>query len=94
MKVGLQIPSFTWPDGASKLASNLKNIVQAAEEAGFYSLWAMDHFFQINGVGPVENDMLEGYSALTSWTDVPAGAEKNARLGQASCPERAIEIEE
>ena len=36
----------------------------------------------------------EGYSALTSWTDVPAGAEKNARLGQASCPERAIEIEE
>jgi ferredoxin len=36
----------------------------------------------------------EGYSALTSWTDVPAGAEKNARVGQASCPERAIEIEE
>jgi ferredoxin len=36
----------------------------------------------------------EGYSALTSWTDVPAGAEKNARVGQASCPERAIEIED
>jgi F420-dependent oxidoreductase-like protein len=77
MKIGLQIPSFTWPDGASKIASNLKNIVQTAEEAGFYSIWAMDHFFQINGVGPVENDMLEGYSTLT----YIAGLTQKAKLG-------------
>jgi ferredoxin len=36
----------------------------------------------------------EGYSAVTSWTEVPAGLEEDARLGQASCPERAIEIED
>jgi len=36
----------------------------------------------------------EGYNAVTSWTEVPAGADKDARLGQASCPERAIEIED
>jgi F420-dependent oxidoreductase-like protein len=28
------------------------------------SLWVMDHFFQIEMVGPPEHEMLEGYSAL------------------------------
>lgn len=29
-----------------------------------FSLWVMDHFFQIPGVGPAEHEMLESYSAL------------------------------
>jgi F420-dependent oxidoreductase-like protein len=29
------------------------------------SLWVMDHFFQITGVGSVEEEMLEGYSTLS-----------------------------
>src|SRR3982751_4944246 len=65
MKIGLQIPSFTWPDGASQIGKKLADIVQTAEANGFYSLWVMDHFFQINGVGPAENDMLEAYSTLS-----------------------------
>ena len=28
------------------------------------SLWVMDHFFQIRGIGPPELEMLEGYTAL------------------------------
>jgi alkanesulfonate monooxygenase SsuD/methylene tetrahydromethanopterin reductase-like flavin-dependent oxidoreductase (luciferase family) len=47
MKVGLQVPSFPWPGGPSRLASVLQRIDQTAEEAGFASLWVMDHFFQI-----------------------------------------------
>ena len=35
MKLGLQIPSFTWPGGAERTASTLARIAQAAEEAGF-----------------------------------------------------------
>ena len=67
MKLGLQMPSFTWPAGTSGLASTLARIGQAAEEAGFASLWVMDHFFQIDMIGKPEEPMLEGYSALTFW---------------------------
>lgn len=65
MKIGLQVPNFTWPGGPAKIAGTLADIAQTADEAGFYSLWAMDHFFQISMVGPHENDMLEGYTTLT-----------------------------
>ena len=64
MRVGLQVPSFTWPGGPAQIAAKLAEIARAAETAGFYSLWVMDHFFQIRGVGPHENDMLEGYTTL------------------------------
>jgi len=64
MKIGLQIPSFTWPGGAAQIAAKLAQIACVADDAGFHSLWVMDHFFQIRGVGPHENDMLEAYTTL------------------------------
>jgi F420-dependent oxidoreductase-like protein len=77
MKIGLQIPSFTWPGGPENIGSKLAEIARAAEQAGFASLWVMDHFFQIQGVGPVENEMLESYSALAYL----AGQTKKVKLG-------------
>ena len=65
MKIGLQIPNFTWPGSPANLGSKLAEIARAADEAGFASLWVMDHFFQIRGVGPAENEMLESYTALS-----------------------------
>jgi F420-dependent oxidoreductase-like protein len=64
MKLGLQIPDFTWPGGPSKLGADLAEVAHAADEAGFEYLAVMDHFFQIRSVGPVENDMLEAYTTL------------------------------
>lgn len=64
MRIGLQVPSFTWPGGPSQIAAKLAEIARAADDAGFYSLWVMDHFFQIAMAGPPENDMLECYSTL------------------------------
>lgn len=64
MRIGLQVPSFTWPGGPAAIAGKLAEIARAAEDAGFYSLWVMDHFFQIRGVGPHDADMLEGYTTL------------------------------
>lgn len=64
MKIGLQIPNFTWPGGPGQIPGKLAEIARFADDAGFYSLWVMDHFFQISMVGPPENDMLEGYTAL------------------------------
>jgi F420-dependent oxidoreductase-like protein len=77
MKLGLQLPSFTWPGGAADLAPTLARIGQAAEGAGFASLWVMDHFFQIEMIGKPEEPMLEGYSAL----NFLAAVTKQIRLG-------------
>jgi F420-dependent oxidoreductase-like protein len=77
MRIGLQIPSFTWPGGPAELGSRLAEIGRTADEAGFASLWVMDHFFQIRGVGSVEEPMLESYSTLSYL----AGITQRAHLG-------------
>jgi F420-dependent oxidoreductase-like protein len=77
VKVGLQIPSFTWPGGTPAIGPTLGRIVETADSAGFDSLWVMDHFFQIRGVGPAEEPMLEGWTAL----GFMAAHSKTATLG-------------
>jgi F420-dependent oxidoreductase-like protein len=77
MKIGLQLPSFTWPGGSREIAPLLTRIGTAAENAGFASLWVMDHFFQIEMIGKAEEPMLEGYSALSFLASVT----KRVRLG-------------
>ncbi|HEY3004225.1 MAG TPA: LLM class flavin-dependent oxidoreductase, partial [Kribbellaceae bacterium] len=64
MKLGLQIPDFTFPGGASRLGADLAAIARDADQAGFEYLAVMDHFFQIRVIGPAENDMLEAYTTL------------------------------
>jgi len=64
MKLGLQIPYFTWPGGPPEMAAKLAEIARAAEGAGYDSIWVMDHYFQIPMAGPAEWDMLEAYTAL------------------------------
>jgi F420-dependent oxidoreductase-like protein len=64
VKVGLQIPSFTWPGGPEAIAPTLARVVRSADDAGFDSIWVMDHFFQIRGVGRPEEPMLEGWTTL------------------------------
>lgn len=77
MKVGLQIPSFTWPGGDAALGPTFARVVRTADEAGFDSIWVMDHFFQIRGLGQPEEPMLEGWEALA----YAAALTKRARLG-------------
>ncbi|TYB43534.1 LLM class F420-dependent oxidoreductase [Actinomadura chibensis] len=64
MRIGLQIPSFTFPGGPEGIAPVFGRMAREADQAGLHSLWVMDHFFQIQGVGASEEPMLEGYSAL------------------------------
>ena len=64
MKLGLQIPYFTWPGGPPELGPRLAEIARAAEDAGYSSIWLMDHYFQIPMVGAAELEMLEAYTAL------------------------------
>jgi F420-dependent oxidoreductase-like protein len=65
VRVGIQIPSFTYPGGQEQIAPTFARIARDADQAGLASLWVMDHFFQIRGVGAAEEPMLEGYSALS-----------------------------
>jgi F420-dependent oxidoreductase-like protein len=64
MKLGLQVPYFTWPGGPERLGATLGAVAKRAEDAGFSSFWVMDHFFQLPGLGRPDQDMLEGYTAL------------------------------
>ncbi|MEI7848674.1 MAG: LLM class F420-dependent oxidoreductase [Chloroflexota bacterium] len=82
MKIGLQVPNFTFPGGPTQLGSKLAEIARSADDCGFESLWVMDHFFQIGGpdrpfLGPAEDNMLEGYSTLAFL----AGLTKKIKLG-------------
>ena len=61
MRIGLQIPVFTWP---GEIKGTLSNIVRTAEKAGFSSIWVMDHFFQLEMFGDAAQPMLEAYSTL------------------------------
>jgi len=64
MKLGLQIPDLTWPDGGWRLGPTLATIARTADEAGFDRICVMDHFFQIGLLGPPEREMLEAYTTL------------------------------
>ena len=77
MRIGLQIPSFTWPGGSTEFGARLAQIGQTAEDAGFASIWVMDHFFQIQFVGQPDEPMLESYATLSYL----AGLTRRVRLG-------------
>jgi F420-dependent oxidoreductase-like protein len=64
LRIGLQIPYFTWPGGPPELGPKLADIARTAEDAGFDSIWVMDHYFQIPMLGGAELDMLEAYTTL------------------------------
>src|SRR5262245_33213049 len=77
MRIGLRLPSFTWPGGAPEIGSRMADIARTADESGFYSLWVMDHFFQIEFNGPPDSPMLEAYTAL----GYLAAITRNVKLG-------------
>ena len=74
LEFGLQVSRFGW-EGSTARA--LADVARAAEEAGFTSLWLMDHFLQIPQVGREWEDMLESYTTL----GYLAGVTERIRLG-------------
>jgi F420-dependent oxidoreductase-like protein len=64
LKIGLHLPEFTQPGGPATLGPDLAALVRTADDVGFETISVMDHFFQINMIGPPEQDMLEAYTTL------------------------------
>ena len=77
MDFGPQISSFEFDRHPATTAAHLTAIAQAAENAGFTSLWVMDHFLQIPQVGREWNDLPESYTTLAFL----AGVTKSITLG-------------
>ncbi|MDP9251106.1 MAG: LLM class F420-dependent oxidoreductase [Chloroflexota bacterium] len=64
---GLHLPSYTFPDSPpDKLFDRVAEQARAAEAARFSLVTVMDHLYQIQGVGPVTDPMLEGWSSLAA----------------------------
>ena len=63
--LGLQLPSFTFPDVPDdRMFERIAETALAAEASGFDSFWVMDHYRQIANVGPETDPMLEAYTLL------------------------------
>jgi F420-dependent oxidoreductase-like protein len=63
---GLQLPDFSWIVGAdpSTTMDRLRESAEAAESAGFSSLWVMDHLLQLPPLGGPAAPILEAYATL------------------------------
>jgi F420-dependent oxidoreductase-like protein len=76
MKIGIGITHFPWP--AEEIGPVVTRLARTADEAGFDSLWVMDHFFQIRLSGlPPESPMPEAYATLAYL----GGVTRRIRLG-------------
>ncbi len=62
---GYHMPLYTYPDTPpEKLFDRVVEQAQNAESCGFSLITVMDHFYQIQGVGPETQPMLEAYTTL------------------------------
>lgn len=76
--LGLQIPNYTFPGVSNdRLFEHVAVLATAAENAGFDSVWVMDHFYQLPNIGPGSDPMLEGYTVLAGL----AARTRKVRLG-------------
>src|SRR5258708_40148239 len=62
---GYHMPNYTSPGArGGEIFDRLVDRATAAEAAGFDMLTVMDHFYQIRGVGPETEPMMEAYTTL------------------------------
>lgn len=64
MQIGIHLANLTWPGGRTEMAPTIANIARTAEGVGCEHVSVMDHWFQMDQVAPVDNDMLEAYTTL------------------------------
>ena len=64
LSFGLHLTSYEWAGDESEIGPKLARIGKEAEEAGFTSLWLMDHLVQIPQQGREWERMLESWTTL------------------------------
>jgi F420-dependent oxidoreductase-like protein len=64
-RLGLQIPNFTYPGvEPDQLFERVADQAVAAEQAGFDTVFVMDHFYQLPMLGAPDQEMFEAYTLL------------------------------
>lgn len=66
IRLGLQIPNFSYGTGVEQLFPTVIAQAREAESAGFDSVFVMDHFYQLPMLGSPDQPMLEAYTALAA----------------------------
>jgi F420-dependent oxidoreductase-like protein len=66
IRLGYQIPNFSYGTPVSELFPTVMAQAREAEESGFDALFVMDHFYQLPGIGSPDQPMLESYAALSA----------------------------
>ncbi len=75
---GYHIANFSFPGVPPEgLFDHVAKVTECAESAGFDLVTVMDHFYQIRGIGPETEPMLEAYTTLGAL----AARTSQARLG-------------
>jgi hypothetical protein len=64
IRLGFQIPNFSYGTGVEQLFPTVIAQAREAESAGFDSVFVMDHFYQLPSLGSPDQPMLEAYTAL------------------------------
>ncbi len=64
IRLGLQVSNFSYGTGVAELFPTVIAQAKEAEAAGFDSVFLMDHFYQLPGLGTPDEPMLEAYTAL------------------------------
>jgi F420-dependent oxidoreductase-like protein len=64
IRLGYQIPNFSYGTGVEQLFPTVIAQAREAESAGFDSVFVMDHFYQLPMLGSPDQPMLEAYTAL------------------------------
>ncbi len=77
IRLGLQINNFSYGTGVSELFPTVVAQAKEADTAGFDSVFVMDHFYQLPGIGTPDQPMLEAYTALGAL----AASTENVQLG-------------
>jgi F420-dependent oxidoreductase-like protein len=77
IRLGFQIPNFSYGTGVEQLFPTVIAQAREAESAGFDSVFVMDHFYQLPMLGSPDEPMLEAYTTLGAL----ATATKRIQLG-------------
>jgi F420-dependent oxidoreductase-like protein len=64
VRLGLHYWNYSTPSDPAKIATTLGDTARIAEQAGVSTFTVMDHYFQMEQAGSVDEPMLEAYTTL------------------------------
>jgi F420-dependent oxidoreductase-like protein len=81
MRLGLQIPNFTFDGPDEQIFERVSALARAAEESAFDSIYVMDHLYQLPPLGGPEKPMLEAYTTLGAIGAITSRVKVGALVG-------------